>query len=129
MSDRVKKKKGFSCSRSFFEKLVKEAVAALPKEFRKYLENVAIIVEEDVTEEFLKPNQELLGLYQGVPKKERGFWYGNALPDRIVIYKRPIEKISSHLEELKENIRQTVLHEIGHYFGLEERELQSLEED
>ena len=73
-------------------------------------------------------DQELLGLYHGVSQKDRGFWYGNTLPDRIIIYRRPLERISSSLEDLRENIRQTVIHEIGHYFGFDEEELRRLEE-
>ena len=70
----------------------------------------------------------MLGLYHGISQKDRGFWYGNALPDRIIIYRKPLVRISASLQELKENIRQTVIHEIGHYFGFDEEELRSLEE-
>ena len=70
---------------------------------------------------------ELLGLYQGVSKKERGFWYGNVLPDCILIYQKPLERLSATREELRENVRQTVIHEVGHYFGLDEEQLQNLE--
>jgi len=124
-------KGGFSRGRRFFERLVKKAVDSLPPELRNNLENVAIIVEEDYPkpagEEDEGNGQELLGLYQGISKKDRGFWYGNVLPDQIVIYRQPLERISSNLEELWENVRQTVVHEVGHYFGFGEEELQELE--
>jgi predicted Zn-dependent protease with MMP-like domain len=130
MAKQIKRKKGFCCGLRSFELLVKEAVTSLPEEIKKNLENVAIIIEEDFPDKKKsKENQELLGLYHGVPKRERGFWYGNTLPDRIVIFKRPLERISTHWEELKENIRRTVFHEVGHYFGLSEDDLRSLEEE
>ena len=123
--------KGFSRGRQFFEQTVKEVVASLPAELKERLENVAFIIEENPStnpEEWENEKGDLLGLYHGVSKKDRGFWYGNTLPDRIIIYQKPLERISSGLEELKENIRQTVVHEIGHYFGFDEEELRSLEE-
>jgi len=123
--------KGFSRGRRFFEQTVKEVVASLPAELKGRLENVAFIIEENpstIPEEWEDEKGDLLGLYHGVSKKDRGFWYGNTLPDRIIIYQKPLERISSGLEELKENIRQTVVHEIGHYFGFDEEELRSLEE-
>lgn len=73
--------------------------------------------------------EDLLGLYHGVMKKDRGFGYGNVLPDQIIIYRKPLERLSSSMDELRENVRQTVIHEIGHYFGFDEDELQRLEED
>lgn len=103
---------------------------SLPAEIRDRLENVAFIVEDNPTtipEEWGDDDHELLGLYHGISQKNRGFWYGNALPDRIIIYQKPLERISSSLQELKENIRQTVIHEIGHYCGFDEAELQTLE--
>jgi predicted Zn-dependent protease with MMP-like domain len=117
-----------------FEKLVREAVEALPPELKDQLENVAILVEEEPPPDALGEegwpgeDQDLLGLYHGVSRKERGFWYGNALPDRIVIYRQPLEAISASLEELRKNVRETVFHEVGHYFGFDEQELRDLEE-
>ncbi len=121
--------KGFSGDKALFETTIKKVVASLPAELKEQLENVAFIVEEDgVPEEWEDGEGELLGLYHGISRKDRGFWYGNALPDRIIIYKKPLERISSNLKELEENIRQTVIHEIGHYFGFDEEELRGLEE-
>ncbi len=125
-------REGFPVKRRVFEKMVKEAMETLPGELKEQLENVAFIVEDepsDFPDEWEEDDQDLLGLYHGVSRKNRGFWYGNALPDRILIYQRPLERISTSLEELEENVRQTVVHEVGHYFGFDEEELQDLEEE
>ena len=127
--------RGFSRGRRFFERLVIEAVDTLPPDLKEQLENVAILVEEDSPRAEEGPerpeytDQELLGLYHGVSRKERGFWYGNTLPDRIIIYRKPLERISRNIEELRENVRETVVHEVGHYFGFDEEELEALEDD
>jgi predicted Zn-dependent protease with MMP-like domain len=124
-------KRGFSRGKRFFEKLVREAVQSLPPELRSRLENVAFIVEDDSPawpEEWEDNGQKLLGLYHGISQRDRGFWYGNVLPDRIIIYRRPLECISKSSRDLRENVRQTVFHEVGHYFGFDEEDLQRLEE-
>jgi predicted Zn-dependent protease with MMP-like domain len=131
MSRRSPPAKVFSPGKRFFEQAVKEVVASLPPELRGRLENVAFIIEENSSSapgEWEEEGGDLLGLYHGISQKDRGFWYGNALPDRIVIYQEPLERISSSVQKLRENIRQTVIHEIGHYFGFDEEELRSLEE-
>ena len=118
--------------KKFFERLVQEAVDSLPGELKNQLENVAIIIEENPPAQAITRDdseQEILGLYHGIMKKDRGFWYGNVLPDQIIIYRKPLERMSSTLQDLRENVRQTVVHEIGHYFGLDEEELQRLEEE
>jgi predicted Zn-dependent protease with MMP-like domain len=131
IKDRAPARRGFSRGRHFFEKLVREAVESLPPELRRRLENVAFIVEDDSPagpEEWEENGQELLGLYHGISQRDRGFWYGNVLPDRIIIYRRPLEGISRSSQELRVNVRQTVFHEVGHYFGFDEEELRRLEE-
>jgi len=125
------RRRGFSGGRRLFEEFVKEAVASLPEEMKKELENIAFLVEDEPSEDWeeeMGQGGELLGVYQGVSKKERGFWYGNVLPDCIVIYQKPLERLSATREDLKENVRQTVIHEVGHYFGLDEGQLQDLED-
>ena len=128
------RRRGPLTGRRRFEQLVQEAVEALPPELKDQLENVAILVEEEPPPDALGEDggpgedQDLLGLYHGVSRKERGFWYGNTLPDRIVIYRQPLEGISASLEELRKNVRETVFHEVGHYFGFDEEELRDLEE-
>ena len=128
------RRRGLPRKKRYFEQTVREVVDSLPEELKTRLENVAILIEEepadgleDSLEEGEDKEQELLGLYHGVSQKDRGFWYGNTLPDRIIIYRRPLERISSNLEDLRENIRQTVIHEIGHYFGFNEEDLRKLE--
>jgi predicted Zn-dependent protease with MMP-like domain len=118
---------GFSGGKRLFEKLVRDAVDSLPEDMKGQLENVAILVEDEPPEDWEEGGGELLGLYQGISKKDRGFWYGNVLPDCITIYRNPLERMSGTLEELRKNIRQTVIHEVGHYFGLDEEDLQNLE--
>ena len=99
-----------------FEQIVRQTIDSLPKEFLTQLDNVEIVIEDQ------PPNPRLLGLYRGVPKTNRGFGYF-ALPDKITIYKQPLLRISRNEEEAKKNIRNTVLHEIGHHFGLSDKEL------
>jgi predicted Zn-dependent protease with MMP-like domain len=108
--------------RTRFENLVGEALAQIPSGFKRRLENIAVMVED-----FPPRGSRLLGIYHGVPYKHRGSYYGNIPPDVIVIYQKPIERISRSEDEIKENIREVVLHEIGHYFGMEEGELRAIE--
>jgi len=114
--------------RAEFERLVAQAVESLPRKFLTRLENVDVVVEEEPTEEDLElagiePGGTLLGLYHGVPQSQRGPWYGNLLPDRIVIYQRPIEAVARDRREIRKEVRITIMHEIGHYFGLAEDDL------
>jgi len=123
--------KGFSRGKKVFERLVREAVASLPEELKDQLENVAMIIEENPPAQPVlgeDDGEDLLGLYHGIMKKDRGLGYGNVLPDQIIIYRRPLERMSSTLDDLRENVRQTVVHEIGHYFGFDEEGLRRLEE-
>jgi predicted Zn-dependent protease with MMP-like domain len=113
-----------------FEQWVQEAVALLPADLRERMENVAILVEDNPSHgdrDWLDEPGDLLGLYHGISQKDRGIGYGNVLPDRIIIYQEPLERISSNPADLRENIRRTVWHEIGHYFGFDEEELRLLE--
>jgi predicted Zn-dependent protease with MMP-like domain len=121
-------------SRDEFEDLVSKALDELPKRFRDRLENIAVVVEDfpprEIMRKFgLKSPLGLLGLYQGIPLKHRGTRYGNVLPDRIVIYQGPIEARVRTREELIIRIRRTLMHEIGHFFGLAESELRGIEGD
>jgi predicted Zn-dependent protease with MMP-like domain len=121
-------------SRPEFENLVLEAVAEIPESFRRRLDNVAFTVESRPDSEHrrrfsLGPNDTLLGLYQGVPNTRRGIDYGNVLPDKITIFQEPLAQACPDLATLKREIRKTVLHEVGHYFGLSDAELRKLEKN
>lgn len=118
--------------REKFEKLTEEALAQIPKKFKKLISNLAVIVEEKPSREIYErtgssPLSSILGYYHGVPFKHRGPFYGNIPPDVIVIYQKPIENICSTEEEIKKKVREVVFHEIGHYFGLSDKELKEIE--
>jgi predicted Zn-dependent protease with MMP-like domain len=115
-------------SRAEFERLVAQAVDALPPKVARHLENVEIVVEDAPTPEELEsagqdPDETLLGIYQGVPQSQRGSWYGSVLPDRIILYQRPIEAAARTKPGIRREVHITLLHEIGHHFGLDESEL------
>jgi predicted Zn-dependent protease with MMP-like domain len=115
-------------SRTEFEKVVARAVEGLPPTFLARLQNVEVVIERQPSQDELEqagiePGGTLLGLYQGIPQTERGSWYGSVLPDRIVIYQRPIEDLAGTLREIRRQVRITLMHEIGHHFGLDEDEL------
>jgi predicted Zn-dependent protease with MMP-like domain len=104
--------------REKFEHIVAETIRSLPGPLRDRLNNVDIVIMDEPI-----VHKSLLGLYQGVPLKKRGFWYGNVLPDKITLFKSNIERISRDEADLEEVIRRVVIHEIGHYFGFNEQEL------
>ena len=105
-----------------FEDLVEEAIAALPDDLRRFMSNVAVVVEEENPEE-----PDLYGLYTGIALTERSSSYGGVLPDKIEIYRRPLEEdFGDDPEELEHEIRVTVLHEIAHHFGIQEDRLREL---
>ena len=103
-----------------FDDHVRAALDELPPQIAEALQNIAVVVEDENPED-----PDLLGLYHGVPLPERGDMAG-ALPDRISIYRIPLEESFSDPDELREEIRITVLHELGHYFGLDEDRLAEL---
>ena len=109
--------------RAAFEEVVRDAIESLPERFHHTLENVAIVVEEEpdraeLNELGLNPaHDELFGVYQGISLLERGASH-TGLPDRIVIYRRPILRSCDTVEAMKKEIRHTVIHELGHHMGL-----------
>ena len=115
-------------NRREFQELVREALTDLPDEFAAAMKNVAVVVEEEPSAEDLEsvgldPEQDdLYGLYHGVPLPERGP-DAPVLPDRIAIYRQPILWDCETREQVVAEVRTTVIHELGHYFGLDEDEL------
>jgi predicted Zn-dependent protease with MMP-like domain len=114
----------FSMDRKRFEKLVEQALARLPELFRSKLTNIAITVE-DLPPREAEREDLLLGLFHGVPLTEKSTFQAN-LPDRIFLYQKNIEAVCSNDEEIRREIRATLLHELGHYFGLSEDELREV---
>ena|ERR1043165_4351924 len=116
---------------SDFSALLDQAVQELPDEFRKKLENVAIIVEDYPSKELLErmevPEDEtLFGLYEGVPLTERSYFNVPLLPDRIFIFQREIEDSCNSPEQVKEELKTTLVHEIGHFFGMDDDYLEEI---
>ena len=115
-----------------FEEAVVAALKRLPKFIKEKMENVDVVVEPKASQEVLnemglRSPFELLGLYQGVPFDRRGFYYGNVLPDKITLFQIPIESICQTKEEVNEKVREVIIHEVGHYFGLDDERLRELE--
>ncbi|MBN9492538.1 metallopeptidase family protein [bacterium] len=117
--------------RAEFRRLVREAVAELPPALLERVDNVEIVIERRPTAMDRKvagigPRSVLLGLYHGVPLTSRGEGYNLVLPDKISIYQESIEAVCSSDDEMREEIRKTVLHELGHYFGIDDDRLHEL---
>lgn len=115
-----------------FEELMSEALDALPEKYVAGLNNVLITYEDEPTAEQrealkLHCNQTLFGLYQGIPRTQRGNGYNMVLPDKITLFKRPILHVSPTLEELKRQIHNTLWHEIAHHYGLDHDQIHSLQ--
>ncbi len=106
-----------------FERLVEKALATIPEEFRAFLENMVVVIEAEPPDDM----PDIMGLYEGVPLVERSTG-DNILPDCITLYKGPIERACRTPAEMEAEIRITVLHEIGHLFGLEESQLEQLDQ-
>jgi predicted Zn-dependent protease with MMP-like domain len=120
-------------TRERFTELVEEALREIPRRFRRAMRNVAVIVEDDppphiLQEMEIEPPDSLFGLYQGTPLPERGWTYGNTLPDRISIYQHPIVEACEDDEEIRDCVAETVIHEFGHYFGMNEEQIEEIEE-
>jgi len=119
--------------RAAFRRLVSQAVEDLPAEFLEKMDNIEVVVENRPT-----PEQEdsaggdpaeglLMGLYEGIPLTERNSAYGGVLPDRITLFQENIEAVCETPEEIREEIRKTVLHEIAHHFGIDDDRLLELD--
>ncbi|SEF30433.1 Predicted Zn-dependent protease, minimal metalloprotease (MMP)-like domain [Amycolatopsis pretoriensis] len=108
-------------SRERFEELVSEALDEVPPEFAKAMDNVVVLVEE-----FNEEAPDILGLYHGIALTERTSSYGGVLPDRISIYRQPILSMCEDEDEVVEEVLITVVHELGHHFGIDDARLHEL---
>jgi predicted Zn-dependent protease with MMP-like domain len=114
-----------------FEKLVNEGIDDIPQKFLDKISNVGIVIEDNPTSEQIeklkiRKNYFLFGLYEGIPKTKR-WGYGQALPDKITIFKNQIEKSAQSEEEIKKIVKETVWHEIAHHFGMDEKKVREAE--
>jgi len=128
-------------TREEFDELVEEALGTIPQRFRDALKNVAIVVEDEPSPAQLASiddgdediefdeHDTLLGLYEGTPLTERRWDDGNRLPDKVTLFQGPIEDASEDEDDVVIAIGETLIHEIGHYFGLSEDEIQAIEEE
>ena len=115
-----------------FEDWVNQGIAAIPKLYQDNLNNVAIVIADEPTPEQreklkLRCDQTLFGLYEGIPLTKRGTGYNLVLPDKITIFKLPMVHASQSAEEIKEQVRHTVWHEIAHFYGLNHDQIHKLE--
>jgi predicted Zn-dependent protease with MMP-like domain len=119
-------------TREEFEEAAVAALKRLPRFLKKKMENVDVVVEDWASQDLLsqmglRSPYALLGLYQGIPLNRRGYYYGNVLPDKITLFHIPIESVCKTREEVEEKVKEVVIHEVGHYFGLDDRRLRELE--
>jgi predicted Zn-dependent protease with MMP-like domain len=105
-----------------FEEVVGEALDGVPQELTRLMDNVAVFVEDEPPADA----PDLLGLYHGTPLTERGWSYAGVLPDRIVVYRQPLLRLCSSRDELVDEVRITVVHEIAHHFGIDDERLHDL---
>lgn len=121
-------------TRDDFRELVEEAIDTIPLKFARKVRNLAIVIEDEPSDDLLDEMDiddpmELLGLYQGTPLNERGWGYGNALPDRITLFQFSIEdQCNDDEDEIVVAIGETLIHELGHYFGMSEEQIMDIEE-
>jgi predicted Zn-dependent protease with MMP-like domain len=119
-----------------WEKYIEDGISAIPIRYRDRIRNVAVLLEDDVSDEVrrqegLAPDESLLGLYQGIPLPDRGEGYGvgATMPDTITIYKNPtLEEAEESDGDVARIVRDTIWHEFGHYFGLDEDEVRKRED-
>lgn len=120
-------------TREQFRALVAEAIDSIPARFAAHVRNVAIVIEETpsaalLAEMDIEPPDTLLGLYQGTPLTERRWDHGNDLPDRVLLFQRPIEEDAEEDGDVVGVIGETLIHELGHYFGMSEDEIMAIED-
>ncbi len=115
-----------------FDEMVSDAIDSIPAEFLDELDNVVFLVEDEPSAEQRADDiadggtGDMLGLYSGVNLYERGDYYSGDLPDSITIFKGPHERMCENAAELAEEVRRTVVHEVGHYFGMDEAQVDQM---
>jgi predicted Zn-dependent protease with MMP-like domain len=113
--------------RQRFERLVRKAIDSLPPGIHEMMENVEIVVEDEPTPEQRGDSEDgPLGLYEGIPHEDRGSSYNLILPDKITIFRGPLERATSTPSELFAEVRTTVIHEVAHHFGMDEWQIAEL---
>jgi predicted Zn-dependent protease with MMP-like domain len=115
--------------REHFVKVVEETLDSLPQEFRSRIRNVGVLVEDMPPNQLLQSEQQrrlLLGVFHGVPTTKKSMFDLPTGPDHIVLYQKNIEAVCSSEPEVREQIRLTVIHELGHYFGMDENQLKDV---
>ena len=114
-------------SRAEFERVVEEALTSLPPQFAELVDNVAVVVEEEPSDDDLElideEGGELLGIYRGVARTRRSFSMLPMLPDQIAIFRGPILRVTRNRYHALRQVRETVIHELGHYFGLHDADM------
>lgn len=120
-------------TREYFRALVAEAIDSIPPRFARHIKNLAIVIEDQPSHDLLadmgiEPPDTLLGLYQGTPLPERRWDHAFDLPDRVLLFQQPIEDDAAEDGDIVGVIGETLIHELGHYFGMSEDEIMAIEE-
>jgi predicted Zn-dependent protease with MMP-like domain len=118
----------YSVSGEEFHLMMEQALEEIPETFKSKIENLAFISEpypsdSDLSRLGLKSRYSLLGLYSGIPYTHRSTWYGYVTPDRIILFQKNIESLCRNREELSAKIKEVIIHEVAHYFGMDEDEI------
>ena len=108
--------------RTEFEELVAAALDTIPPELAKLIDNVVVLVEDEAPEDA----PDLLGIYEGTPLTERNGWYAGVLPDTIRLFRMPILRICDSYDDVVDEVQVTVVHEVAHYFGIDDERLHEL---
>jgi predicted Zn-dependent protease with MMP-like domain len=114
-----------AAAREVFERLVVEALDSLPEDIADAMVNVEVVIEDEPPPEYVGRGHTLLGLYHGIPLTKRDH-YTNVMPDKISIYRGPITRIARTPSAIREQVRRTVIHEVAHHFGIDDRRLHEL---
>ncbi len=120
-------------TRNQFSALIEESIELIPERFREAMRNIALVVEDHPPEDLLRemeiePPDTLYGLYVGTPLTDRQWSDGNREPDQIVLYQGPLEEDALNEDDLVAMVAETLIHEVGHFFGLSEEEIQAIED-